>query len=156
MRRNLFLTALLAVLIGALLTPSTALAKKKAADPVEVVKRALIINLTAGPADIQTVSMGLGLAAHGVADGRSVTVFLNVAAPVIAGKAFPATVGFVDGKPVKATLEQLVADGATVLVCPHCLENAGLTEADLIEGVALASRESLFGAMDAGAAVFSY
>lgn len=156
MRRNLLLTALLAVLLGALLAPATGLAKKKTSEPVEVAKRALIINLTAGPADIQSVSMGLGLAAHGVADGREVTVFLNVAAPVIAGKAFPATVGFVDGKPVKSTLEQLIADGATVLVCPHCMENAGLTEADLLEGVALASRESLFGAMDAGAAVFSY
>ncbi len=156
MRRNLLLTVLLAAVIGALAAPNPAIAKKKAAEPVEVVKRAMIINLTAGTADIQTLSMGLGLAAHGVADGREVTVFLNVAAPVIAGEAFPATLGFVDGTPIKATLEQLIADGATVLVCPHCLENAGLTEAELIEGVQLASRESLFGAMDAGAAVFSY
>jgi predicted peroxiredoxin len=155
MRRDL-LTVLLAILIGALIAPGPALAKKKTSEPVEVAKRALIINLTSGPSDIQSVSMGLGLAAHGVADGRQVTVFLNVAAPVIASDAFPANLGFVDGKPIKAALEQLIADGATVLVCPHCLANAGLTEADLIEGVALASRESLFGAMDDGAAGFSY
>ncbi len=156
MRRNLILSALLAILLGTLLMPAHADAKKKTSEPVEVAKRAMIINITAGPADIQKVSMGLGLAAHGLGDGREVTIFLNVQAPIIASKGFSPSVGYIQDMPVKAALEKLIADGATVLVCPHCLEVAGLSEADLIEGVALASRESLFGSMDAGAAVFSY
>jgi len=53
-------------------------------------------------------------------------------------------------------LASLMARGARVLVCPHCMEVMGVGEGDLIEGARIASRDTLFAHLEPDSVVFSY
>jgi len=45
----------------------------------------------------------------------------------------------------RAALEALLAKGVTVVVCPGCLKAKGKTPDDVMDGVAIASKEAFFG-----------
>jgi predicted peroxiredoxin len=117
--------------------------------------RPLLINITSGVDDAHAVTMALQLAGHGVDDGRAVTLFFNVRGTAIASTKLDPTLAHGD-KPIKTLLSDLMARGATVLVCPHCMKVMGVTEVDLPAGAQVASADSVFGAVDRGAAVFTY
>lgn len=127
-----------------------------AQDKAPAAKPAFVVNLTAGKEDLHKATMALQLANHAIDDGRAVTVFLNVRAPELALKSAPKEWAFGGNPPVGAMLATLGGRGATVLVCPSCLEATGHKPEELVEGTKLASRESLFGALEPGATVFSY
>jgi predicted peroxiredoxin len=115
-----------------------------------------VINLTAGPEDAHRAWMALRLAEHFLADGRRVVVFLNVKAPPLASKKLGQDVGYEEKPKFREILAMLVEKGATVLVCQECAAKTGVTAADLLPGVKMASRESLFGPLNENTVVFSY
>jgi predicted peroxiredoxin len=119
-------------------------------------KGAMVINLTSGKEDVHAVNMALELAGHALDDGREVVVFLNVRAPELGSKDLPATWGLAGKPPISEMMSKLMKRGAVFLCCPSCMQVLGVKEADLADGVKLASKESLFGALGDGAAVFSY
>ena len=123
---------------------------------VKGMKSALVLNITSGPKDPHAVTMALQLAGHALDDERPVVIFLNVRAPVLASKKGPADLAFRDNPPIVKMLKDLMGRGATVLVCPHCMKAMGVTEADLIEGMQVASRETLFAQLGPNSVVFSY
>ena len=51
---------------------------------------------------------------------------------------------------------ELIGRGGEVIVCPACMEAAGVTADALAPGITLASREALFGRLGPDAVVFSY
>ena len=119
-------------------------------------KGTLVINLTSGKEDPHAVTMALELAGHALDDNRAVIVFLNVRAPELAGKHLPTTCGL-PGKPlIPEMIGTLLKRGAVFLCCPSCMKVLGVQEADLVPGVKLATKESLFGGLGEGAVVFSY
>jgi peroxiredoxin family protein len=109
--------------------------------------RDFVVNLTSDqPA---RAMMALELAAHAVADGRRVTVFLNVEAARLAA----ADAGDSDFQ----TLFQKVRDeGVSFLACPMCMQRFGVEPDTLADGVVVADRERLFGRLGPDATVFSY
>lgn len=116
----------------------------------------LVLNVTAGKDDLHAATMALQLANHGLDNGSKVVIFLNVRAPVFAAKDAPAALKFGDNPPVPEMLAKLIERDAQVLVCPACAKAMKVAEGDLIDGATFATRESLFGALDATAHVFSY
>lgn len=118
-------------------------------------KKGLILNITSsGKADPHAVTMALQLAGHGLKDGRKVVLFFNVKGVDVPTKTFSKKLAFKD-KPIKMLLGKLIKDGATVLVCPHCMKAMGLSKKDLVAGAQVANRAKLFGPLD-HSAVFTY
>jgi predicted peroxiredoxin len=115
-----------------------------------------VVNLTRGEDDLHAVWMGLRLVEHALDDGRDVTVFMNVHAAPLARKDLSLDVRFEDTEPIREMLARLQQRGARILVCPSCMELTDVTEDDLLDGAAVASRESLFGKLGPDATVFSY
>ncbi len=119
-------------------------------------KPAIVFNITSGKEDLHAVTMALQLAGHALDDGREAVLFLNVRAPELARADLPESFAFGPNPPVKKMLADLLARGAQLIVCPHCMKALGMTEADLVNGAKVANRELLFGKLGPGTAVFSY
>ncbi len=136
-----------------LLIATPALAKKPAEEPA---KSALLFNITSGKEDLHAVTMAFQLADHGLEDGRDVTLFFNVRSVEFATAGLSDTLSFADNPPLRQMLAELIAKGATVIACPHCMAAMGYGEDDLVEGATMADRARVFGPLDAGAAVFTY
>ncbi len=92
----------------------------------------LLLNLTTD--DTWTATMALGYAGMVLEAGYPVVVFLNVRGVRVADKNFPPDRRGPGDQTPKELLEDLIANGATVYVCPMCSNNAGLTQADWIDG----------------------
>jgi predicted peroxiredoxin len=119
-------------------------------------KPSFVLNLTAGPEDLHSAWMGLRLAEHAVNDGRAAIVFLNVGAARFAAKDTAARAKFESHPSVAEQLTALMEKGTRVIVCPECAAHAGVAEDAFLPGIEMASREKLFGELDASTVVFSY
>jgi predicted peroxiredoxin len=118
--------------------------------------RPIFVNLTTGEDDLQKASMGLALVRNSLASGRDVTLFLNVHALALADKSRTDLRVFRTQEDVHDVLHELIADGASVLACPYCMEKNELALDDLLEGIETAAEDNFFAPLDANAAVFSY
>jgi uncharacterized protein len=119
-------------------------------------KQPVLVNITRGKAELHAVSMAIGLARSALNDGRPVTVFLNVEAPVFAAKDLSDKVKFADFPPVKKMLADFTAAGGRVLVCGHCAHVAKLDQQHLIDGAEILGHGELLAKMPPGTVVFSY
>lgn len=117
--------------------------------------RPLLISVTSGVENPHAVTMALQLAGHGLADGRAVLLFFNVRGAAIPTKTLDATLAHGD-RPIRQLLADRLAEGATVLVCPHCMKAMGVSADDLVAGAQVADAKKLFAGVDDGAAVFTY
>lgn len=115
-----------------------------------------VINLTSGTQDLHSVWMGLSLASMAIEEGRSVTIFCNVRAPILGSRKLNHNIAFKGNTPIRAQMESLIKAGATVMVCPLCAKELGIKETDLLPGVKMATKPSLFGRLGADSVVFSY
>ena len=106
--------------------------------------------------DLHAVTMALQLAGHALDDGRRVTLFMNVRAPKLARKDLPETVKFQDNPPTVEMIADLLARGADLVVCPHCMKAQNITAEQLHAKAQVANRELLFGRLGANTTVFSY
>jgi predicted peroxiredoxin len=118
-------------------------------------RRPVLINVTSGMDDRHAVTMALQLAGHAVDQHRAVTLFFNVKGVAVCVEGVP-MIGHKQTWMIADRIAELQQHGAIVLVCPHCMKAMGITQADLIEGARIATADALFGAVDRGAAVFTY
>lgn len=118
-------------------------------------KRPLILSITHGSTEPHEVTMALQLAGHALDQGRAVTLFFNVRGVTIASRKLDPSLTH-HAEPIGQLLADCMSRGALVLVCPHCMKAMGVEETDLIDGAQVATAQSLFARVDAGAAVFTY
>jgi predicted peroxiredoxin len=114
----------------------------------------LFMNLTTD--DTWTATMALTYAGKVREAGYPVVVFLNVRGVHVASKNFPPDRYGPGDKTPKELLEGLIAAGATVYVCPVCSKNAGLAEADWVDGAKPGGPETIKVQMAPATKVMSY
>jgi len=122
--------AALVLVLGSFAVPSVAAAR----DP-------LFINLTSD--DPHRANMAITFGANQSGRGHPLTVFLNDKGVLVGSKANTSRYTEQQKK-----LADLMAKGATVLVCPMCMKHYGVAEADLLPGLKIGSPEAT------GAALF--
>ncbi len=136
MRKLLLVAAALALLV-----PVAASAPAAAQDE----PMGLFVNLTS--ADAWRAGMALAFARNVQGRGHPVTVFLNVDGVRIASTEIPSPTNAATGETLRALLEQIIDDGGTVIVCPMCMDLAGVTEAELIDGAQVGGPDITFPAL---------
>lgn len=144
-RRSILIACL--TLFAAVSTPvSTASASD---DPTT-----LFINLYSD--DVWTQQMALGFAKRVQGMGHPVVVFLNVRAVTLANSAAPAHTHAMSGRTGQEMIQELIAGGARVFLCPSCTRQAGLSLENRIEGVEPGSPETIAIMMDPNTKVMSW
>ena len=119
----------------------------------------LFLNLTTD--DIWRGSMALNFANRNLEAGYPVTIFLNITGVRIAVKErrIPQHVNGITEKTLQELLMDAVDGGATVIVCPFCLKQAGFKPRNLVmlgDGVELGGHEVTIPSMYGSEKVLSY
>jgi predicted peroxiredoxin len=78
---------------------------------------------------------------------RPATIWLNVRAVYLADRRRASARVTADGPDIQAMLRAFIADGGQVIACQACMGVAGLTAADLIEGVVVGAPDVLMPAL---------
>ena len=123
MRRLLFAVVALALLVPAG-APAPAAAQEE--------PPGLFVNLTS--ADAWRAGMALAFARNVQGQGHAVTVFLNIDGVRIASTEIASPANAATGETLQDMLAQIIDNGGAVIVCPMCMDLAGITEAELIDG----------------------
>ncbi|MEM8602758.1 MAG: DsrE family protein [Cyanobacteria bacterium P01_H01_bin.121] len=128
--------------MGAVLSVSPVLAQAKIppADSLSQTLKdqaqSLLVNLTTDDTWAATMAITMATKAAQQSD-QPVILFLSVRGVYIADRErLPATEGNSDLN-IHEKLQALVAAGGQVIACPNCAGEAGLTQADLVDGVIL-------------------
>lgn len=119
--QRIFLT--LALLVGSLAVPAWA----GDTDP-------LFINLTTD--EPQRAGMGLTFGLHQHENGHPLTIFLNDKGVLLGAKTHAAKYAA-----QQKMLDELMKQGAVVLVCPTCMKHHGVSEIDLLPGLQVSNRK---------------
>jgi predicted peroxiredoxin len=117
-------------------------------------KSVLFISLTSG--DLWDCQMAMGYAERVHSMGYQVVLFLNVRGVKLANKNLPQPTMAGLKKTPAEMLTTLMQHGVDVYVCPMCMEQAGMTKDDFIEGAKEANPEMVAIQMDANTKVMSY
>jgi predicted peroxiredoxin len=99
-------------------------------------EQSLFINLTSNELNRAAMAISFG---HKVLAKKKmpVAIFLNVEGVHLANRDMPQNVHS-SGKTLRQMLDDFMADGGQVIVCPMCMKNVGgMGEEDLIEGAVL-------------------
>jgi len=99
----------------------------------------LFINLTEG--DKGPAAHAMHFASKMMKRGHPVTLFLNNSAVSLASKNAPHGVFPMAGKTVPEMMQDLIKDGAVVIVCKMCAKMHGIKPAGLIDGTKLGNPE---------------
>ncbi len=100
----------------------------------------LFVNLTTD--DSHRANMAITFGKNQLERGHSLTIFLNDKGVLIGSKANSDK--FADHQ---KALGELIGKGATVLVCPMCMEHHGVKETDLMPGLKVGNPELTGGAL---------
>lgn len=116
----------------------------------------LVIVITNG-FDSERSSVAWSIANGGIASGFEVTIFL-VASGVDWVRKNSAPVAQLNplDPPVHKMIENVMASGGTIMVCPPCAKVRGFGAEDLMEGVVLAGSVSMLEVVGQGAATLSF
>lgn len=115
----------------------------------------VFVNLTTD--DDWRAGMALNWTRKAMKRGHPATVWLNIEAVRIAVGHIAHPVHAMQNKSAQQALQDLIADGATVLVCGGCLQRAGFDRDDLIDGVQIGGPSRVMPAMfDPAAKVISW
>jgi predicted peroxiredoxin len=102
----------------------------------------IFIHLSSGPENPHRVLMALKMAEVMSAD-KDVIMYLDIEAVHLVVKDAPNVT--MEGFPSSLEqIEKLKSAGITIQACPTCLEVAGYSEEDLMEGIILANKEKFF------------
>lgn len=94
----------------------------------------LFINLTSDESHRATMAIGFG--GNQLKLGHPLSIFLNDRAVVIASKVNADKFGS-----QQALIADLLKAGATIIVCPMCMQHYGVKEADLLPGLKVGKPE---------------
>jgi len=119
-------------------------------------KRNLVVVVTNGFND-ERASVAWSIANSGINTGLQVTVFLVSSGVdwVRRGAAEVAQLNPLD-PPVSEMIDNFLASGGSILVCPPCARVRGYSEKDLIEGVSIKSSTAMHELIGQGAATLSF
>lgn len=133
--RTTFVAAALLTSVG-LLSPvcTTVVAQATAARPGSSV----MVHLGSFTNDLHAAKMALKVATAMRAQGATVVLFVDREGVRLADSRQPLTQVYGDGDSFEKMYTAFVAAGGTVLVCPHCAQEVGLTSALLRRGATLA------------------
>lgn len=124
MPKSLISTLYLCILLTLLLTlPVTADEQKKT----------IFYNLTTDEA--WAGGMALSQANKALENGYQVVIFFNVRGVFIASKSFHTDTLSSSGMSLQNMLKAVIGKGARAIICPMCLNKAGMNMDDMIEGV---------------------
>jgi predicted peroxiredoxin len=106
------------------------------------VKDGVFIHLKSGPEDAHSVLMALQMAFK-MSDDKDVAVYMDIKAvnvfvkdaPDLAVEPFPSA---------RTLLDSLLARNVPVMVCPGCMQVAGLKLENLVDGIKMADKETFF------------
>ena len=110
------------------------------------VKDGVFIHLKSGPDDAHSVLMALQMAFK-MSDDKDVAVYMDIKAvnvfvkdaPDLAVEPFPSA---------RTLLDSLLAREVPVMVCPGCMQVAGLQLENLVDGIRMADKETFFNFTD--------
>ena len=109
----------------------------------ENVKNGIFIHLSHGSEDPQRVLMALKMADI-MSEDKDVLVYFDVKAVYVVLKDSE-NISLKEGMPTShEMLEKLINKGVELEVCPGCLEVAGKTMEDVMDGVKMADKEKFF------------
>ncbi|MHC4933402.1 MAG: DsrE family protein [Planctomycetota bacterium] len=116
----------------------------------------LVVLITRG-LDDERASVAWSVANGGIASDLEVTVFLAASGVdwVRRGAADAARLNPLD-PPMKELVQDLMAHGGTILVCPPCAKVRGYEQEDLLAGVILAGSAAMHEVIKQGAATLSF
>ena len=119
-------------------------------------EKKLVVIVTNGFND-ERASVAWSVANGGIASGFKVTMFL-VSSGVDWVRRKAAEVARMNplDPPVKEMIENVIASGATIMVCPPCAKVRGYDEADFIDGVQLAGSVAMLGVVSQGAHTLTF
>lgn len=101
--------------------------------------KTIVYNLTTD--ESWSAGMALGQANKALEKGYKVVILLNVRGVFLAAKGFQTDKWAGSHLDLRDMLEEIVKYGGRVIVCPLCLQKAGLGPKQLIEGVELGGPE---------------
>ena len=102
----------------------------------------VFVHIANGPNDPHRALMGLQMAAL-MSESKDVLVYLDVKAVELVLKDAP-DVTYGQFPSSQTQLRKLLSSGTGVYVCPGCLQAAGKTPDDVMEGVHIATKEAFF------------
>ncbi len=105
----------------------------------------LFVNLTTD--DSWRGGMAINFATKVLKSGHPVTIFLNVTGVKLVSNRIPQHTNGLTGKTLQAMLVELIDQGGKVIVCPQCMQQVGMDQNDLIDGVVIGSPEVTQGAL---------
>lgn len=100
----------------------------------------LFINLTSDDAHRANMAITFGAKQHKL--GHPLTIFLNDKGVMVGSKANATK--FADHQ---KAIAELISKGATILVCPTCMQHYGVKDADLLSGLKVGNPELTGGAL---------
>lgn len=154
MQKSIFLTLLTICII--LSFNCQVAEQKKLNNNLSVDESILLLSITSdAQKDPHSATMALQLAGHALDYGKKAVLFFNVRGVTVPTKNFPEDLAF-HAKPIKLLLSELIAKGANVQVCPHCMEALNVKAEDLLEGAQITDREKLFSQLSSNTQVFTY
>ncbi len=115
----------------------------------------LVILMSKG-IDSEMSSVAFTIANGGITSGLKVYAFLTSAAVDLVRKRGTDLTHVAPLDPLKALIDDFVARGGTLWVCPPCAKTRGYTNEDLIEGVRIVGASVMHERLLAGAATLSF
>jgi predicted peroxiredoxin len=120
-------------------------------------KKVALISMTSDPlADPQAVNMGLTFAGFCVDEGYEVAIFFNVHAVTLPTNTFADDFKYLEHAPLKTQLKTLKERGVELHVCPVCMKDLGIADADIISEAFVTSKPKLFAKLGADTMVLTY
>jgi predicted peroxiredoxin len=117
----------------------------------------VVINLSSGPEDPETVTVAFVVADSALSSGRELVIFLTKDAVRLALKGEAAKIAVPGYKPLAQLFEAVAAAGGQLHCCTPCFKSRGLDPASLAPNAKVSGAMNLFEWMgDAGATVFSF
>jgi predicted peroxiredoxin len=83
-------------------------------------------------------------------------MFFNINAPELATKNLPQALQYRNSPPIKDQVAELLNMGVTILVCPTCSADQGVTGADLMRGALVSNPGRLAEQLKPGTVSLSY
>jgi predicted peroxiredoxin len=108
----------------------------------EPVKNGVFVHISHGSDDVHRALMGLQMAVK-MSEDKDVLVYFDISGIDLVLKDSKDYM-FVDFPSSKTQLNKLLSKGVTVMACPGCLNAAGKTENDLMDGVKIADKNKFF------------
>jgi predicted peroxiredoxin len=104
--------------------------------------KTIMVHITSGVAtdshQVHSAMMGVDHALAFYRSGKDVSIMLDVDGVRIAAKTVPDQL-----KPINENLKTFLDEGGRVIACNHCVLGAGLTPADLLDGVEIDSHPNM-------------